>query len=464
MTAREVRRAVGWIGGGVFASSAIQYALFFALARLLGTGDYGAFALALSLAVLSAPFCDLGTNVSMLCSGSRRPRQIRQQLGAALLLRLLLCAPVGVAAFALGGLLGYGARFAALFAPLFLAAVTDGVGNLCSSACQAEGRPRAAAVLMVCRNLARCAALAAAMALGAELLALAWLYAAGSIAGAALAVAVTARGRRIPMRAGLLVPLVREALPFGTAVIAALIQGQIGAAMLGALADESEVGRFHAAMRFVVLLQMVPQVIVSASAPLAYRRGAQGVEASVGLYRVKTAALALFGLPAALALATLAEPLVRLCLGEGFAASAPVLAALAPVAFTASLSAALGSTLSAVSRQGILSLGNWLALGANAAAGLCLIPPLGALGAAISLAFAEVLLLSFLSWQVARSGIDLAWRELLGHCAMAAAAALVLSLFWPVLAMPGAAATALALAWARPTDEERRLWRAVPSR
>ena len=63
---QQMRRAIGWLGGGVVASALLQYLLFFAAARYLGVVEYGVFSLALTVALLAAPFCDFGTTERQL--------------------------------------------------------------------------------------------------------------------------------------------------------------------------------------------------------------------------------------------------------------------------------------------------------------------------------------------------------------------------------------------------------------
>ncbi|MBM4063879.1 MAG: hypothetical protein FJ265_22695, partial [Planctomycetes bacterium] len=184
-TARQVRRAVRWLGGSVFAAALLQYVLFFAAARYLGDVDYGAFSLALAVATLAAPFCDLGTSVAIVCTGARCPAELGRRFGAALLLRALTAVPVFAAALGLGLLAGYGPGFAALLPPLYLATLADGAGNLGASACQAEERVATSALLQVARHLLRGGALLGTLWWGGGPHTLAWAFALASALGAA---------------------------------------------------------------------------------------------------------------------------------------------------------------------------------------------------------------------------------------------------------------------------------------
>lgn len=455
--ARQMRRAIGWLGGGVFASAVLQFLLFFAAARYLGAAEYGAFSLALVVAMLAAPFCDLGTSVALVCTGAQRPAGLDDQLGASLLLRLVMAVPVGAVALAIGRLADYGPMFTWLFVPLFVATLADGAGTLAASACQARERMAAAAMLQIGRNLLRGGALVVVLLCGGGALALATTFAIASLAGVAPALHTALRGAPLRLRRELLGPTLRDALPFGATVLGTIVQAQIGTALLATFADDTEVGCFHAAARFVLLLQMIPQVVAMASAPLAYRTGVAGIAASAAIYRMKLSALAPLGLLATLFLATHSDRMVGMLLGRGFLPAGPLLMALAPIVFLKFANSCLGDTLSALARTSRLGIGCWLAVAVTVVAGLVLAPTHGALGIALASLLAEVVLFAFLTVQLAATGLDLAWRQVLPHTLLAAVAGGLTALFAPAWAAPVAAAVIALLALLRPTAEERQL-------
>ncbi|MBL8725830.1 MAG: oligosaccharide flippase family protein [Planctomycetes bacterium] len=438
-------RAIGWLGGGVFASAVLQYILFFAVARWLGVAEYGAFSLALTAAILAAPFCDLGSSVSIVCTGSRRPDDLAAQLGGALLLRALMAVPVGLAALGVGLACGYGATFATLLPPLFVAALADGAGTLASAACQAEERMATAALLQVARNLLRGGALVVTLLAGGGPHALATTFGLASVVGAAVALRIAAHGRTVPLAWQHVRPTLQAALPFGAAILATGMQAQIGVLLLGWFDDESAVGRYHAALRFVLLLQMLPQVVAMASAPRAFRAGAGDPTTVRSMYERKLAALAPIGLLAALALATGSEWVVGHCLGSSFAGSAPLLLALAPVPFVKFVASALADTASALGRQRAYAVGCWLALGLQVAAALALIPRFGPVGVAGAVVASETFLLLFLASVTSAAGVPVglgrALRPLLWA---AAAAAFAAASAGPWAAVPAAAIGLLA--------------------
>jgi O-antigen/teichoic acid export membrane protein len=384
------------------------------------------------------------------------------QFGGSLLLRAIVCVPVGATALALGSAAGYGETFAALFAPLFAATVADGVGTLAASVCQARGRVATSALIQVARNLLRGAALAVVALGGGGAVQLAVLFAFASVAGAVPAVVVACGGERLPLRFADVRPAVRTALPFGAAILATIVHGQADTLLLGAFAGDGDVGRYHASMRFVLLLQMVPQVVAAAAAPLAFRTGLAGIEPSARIYRLKMTALAPLGLLASLFLLGCGDTIVGLCLGERFRGAGSLLIALAPVVFVKFATSAMGGTLAAIDRQHRLALGTWAALALNVAIGCAVMPAWGAMGAVAATLVSETVLMVLLARELARAGMDLAFARVLRHpCAAAVAAGLAALLVAPRWAAIVAAIVAAALAFVRPTPEERLLLRAA---
>jgi O-antigen/teichoic acid export membrane protein len=464
--AGSVRRAIGWLGGGVFAAAALQYLLFFAVARYLGVGDYGAFSLALAVSILLAPLCDLGTSVALVCNGAREPESLQRHFGAALMLRLVMFFPALAIGYTLGSLAGYGDGFATLLLPLLVAAVADGIGNLAAAACQARERMATSAMLQVARSLLRGAAMLGTLAAAGDVHALAVAFAAASAAGAAVAVWVACDGAALPLARAHLLPTLRSALPFGMVTLATILHANADVALLGLYADDQEVGRYHAAARFLLLLQMLPQAVAVATAPLEFRVGAFGVEPSTPIYRVKVTALTLLGLLGAIGLAGHADQLVHSLLGPGFAGSETLLLLLAPVVFLKFLASALESTLSALSHQRRFVVACWLTLVVNLGTGMLLMPQLGALGAALAALLSALFYVLFLAFSLASVGLQLDWRHLLFHplCIAAATGAFTL-VAGPRTALPVALLALGWVLWQRPSDEERQLLRqCLPAR
>lgn len=459
----RIGRNLKFMSAGVLGSALLQYGLYFWIARYLGIQAYGAFSIALTVAVLAAPLCDLGMSVSLVRTCSRRPDSLPEVLGACVLWRALLSLPVGLAGFAACALAGYSAGVLWLFVPLYLAAVCDGVCTLCSAVFQAREEMSRSSTILLGRNLMRAAALTTAVLTGSGPETIAMAFLAASAVGAAASWSMVRRRTSVSYVWSGMGGVMKESLPFGLAIIAVLLHMQVDVAMLGQMRGESEVGLYHAGMRFIVLAQMVPQTIAMVTAPRAYRIGLRGTVASSGFYRVQATALAMLGLVGSLVLALHGEFLVRLGLGSRYDGAAVLVIAVAPVMFIKFLSSPLGDALASIGRQHRLTIGYWLALAVNVVANLFLIPARGASGAVIATIVSESSLLAFLVITATTSGLHLRWASVMRHPLIVAVAALIL--FFASLALMPRSAQPLVLplavlvyawlVWRRPTEEER---------
>jgi O-antigen/teichoic acid export membrane protein len=455
----SVRSGLVVMSAAVAGSSALQYALFFWVARYLGAEAYGAYSFALTAAVLTGPLGDLGISVSLVRTVSQRPAALPEALAAAIAWRVLLLLPVGIVAYWACASLGRIEESLPLLLPLCLATFCDGIGTLCSSAYQAQERMGASAAIQIGRNLVRGGALLVTLACGGGAVALAWAFFAASLLAALPGLVALLRRTRLVLRWKVLGPTLCQALPFGIAIIATILHGQLDVILLGRLGDAAEVGRYHASARFVVLAQMIPQVVAVATAPAAYRVGLEGgLPASARVYRLKATALALLGLLGTLLLVAHGEGLVHGVLGAEYRGSEVLVLALAPVIFVKFLSSSLVDTLGAIGRQGRLGAGCCLAVLLNVALNLAWLPGHGALGAVYATLASEAFLLAFLAASTLHAGIDLAWGSILGRPLVAACAAgLAAVVLGPAWALGAAGVALVALLVARPSAEERLL-------
>jgi O-antigen/teichoic acid export membrane protein len=461
----QARRALAWLGGGTVLASLLQYVLLFAAARQLGVAAYGEFALALAFSLLLAPLCDLGTSIAIVCTGAQRPERLGQHGGAALRWRLMAFVPTLLIGLGIGQLAGFDARFLLLFLALLLAAVVDGAVALLAAICQVQGRLRVAAALQVGRNLCRAIAVLATVAVGGEAVALALAFAAASLPMLWLGLRFVRSTSALDFCLEHLRPTLRAAWPFGFAGFGTIVHGQVAIALLGLCADEVEVGGYHAAVRFLLLLQLLPQIVATALAPIAYRQAREGIAATTRIYRLKLSALSLVGVLAAVGLAAASDELVGCTLGDAFAATTPLLALSAPVVFLKFVNSCLGDALSEVGRTDRLGRSYWLAAATQLAGALPLLATYGAYGAVLLVIIGEIALTLCLAGALAREGFALHWRQLLVRplaiAAIAAGSAVWLGPWSFVVACTVAAASI----WWRPSAEELALqpWRSQPA-
>lgn len=454
----SLRRGFGALSAAALGAAALQYVLLLFTARQLGPEAYGRLAVAWTLALLAAPWVDIGMNVALVWSHSRTPERLARTLGSSLWIRLGLLLPVGGAALLVGAGFGLLPDVAWLFVPLFLAAVADGISGLFAAVFQARQRMGSAAAIQLARALARCLAFAVVLLGSSDLGLLAWGACLGSVAVAVVAARVS--GVRPDFTAGRAAvgDTLRTALPFGAAIAANLLLLQTDVLLLAALAGAADAGAYHAAFRVVVLAEMLPQVLSALLVPRAYRLGTEPSPEALGrLYR--TQALLLGGLATlgALALATHGGTLGSAVLGARFGAGAAILPLLAPLLLLRYLAGPLGDALTSLGHQRTLASAVWAALAVAVAANALLIPALGVPGAAAAACLAQLFLVAVLATRASRCGLDLGWRRILGPALLAALAGAVAGQLHPAATLPVAAAALALHAFASPLAEHRSL-------
>ncbi|MEM7204012.1 MAG: flippase [Planctomycetota bacterium] len=407
-TARaRLQRNLRATGIGVFGTAVLQYALYFWIAQYFGSASYGEFALALTLALLSAPLCDLGMNVAVVWSHARVPEALPEVVGTSLVTRLSLVVPVTGIVALLAGVAGFGWTVLVCFVPLFLGAVLDGISGLFSAVYQAREQMGYSAAIMLARNVARVLAFAVCLLCGTDLLALSLALMAAS--------AMTALGagigvwRRIGVRWSRqrVAPVIRDAAPFGLAIFGNLALMQSDVLMLGALAGPAATGVYHGCFRFLIVAELLPQAITMAVMPQFYRLGLER-STKLGLfYRSQAALLACAGVLGSALLATNADVLVALCLGEEYRSGGVILAIVAPLVFLRFLIVPIGDALAGVGQQRKLTEATWIALVVNVVTNCIVIPTYGAFGAAASTLLAQMVLFVLVATWASRQGVEL---------------------------------------------------------
>ena len=200
------------------------------------------------------------------------------------------------------------------------------------------------------------------------------------------------RGRvRLPSPYAL-VALLRRALPFAAAGIVANVQTRLGPLMLGYLSTPSELGLFAAASRFGSVARLAPQAVFAGALPVLSheheRDRASAERVSHAFDRI------LLGLSAAMALASapLAVPVLRLVYGPAFTRAAPALLWISVGLIPLLSNSGRKVFLYASGGEALAVRWSAVALIVQATLGAILIPTLGGVAAAVSVAAGEAVI------------------------------------------------------------------------
>ena len=379
---------------GVFTTLVTLY-----LARTLGPGGFGLFALALGVGQLAIVAGDAGIPQSVarfLAESRSNDRAVTGLLADALRLKVVIGALVSVTLVAAAGPLADAYDEPGLTWPLRAIAVSvfaEGLFGLYLTSFIALGRNAVNARLILFESMAEAGAIIALVALGAGAAGATFGRSIGYMVGAGLALVVVARllGRGAVRR----VSGLGRTREIGTYAAPLLVTSgvyglytQVDVLIIGALLGPAAVGVFAAPRRLTVPLAYLGQAVANSVAP----RQASGASARRDP-RAFTTSLRWLAIVHALPLAPIvvwAEPICGLLFGPGYEDSANVLRLLALFIFLRGLSPLISTTvnyLGHASRRIPIVLA---ALAVNVALDVSLLPVIGVAAAAIGVTVAYV--------------------------------------------------------------------------
>jgi len=378
----------GWLIGERILSGLLAITVTAAVARHLGPAGFGVLSFALSLVLLFGTFWTLGLSGLAIRELVREPDRESELLGTILGLRLLGGIVAVAAALGLTVVLDTDAQTRLAVGILIVGVLTlyafDGIDFWL----QAQVRSRNAVI-------ARSAALVIASAVNIGLIVVGaplvlFVVAAAleyALAGVGLVLVYIRLGGRPGtwrFSTGLTRRLLGASWPLILSGLANAINLRVDQLMLGTMVGPEAVGIYAAAARLSEVWYFVPVAIAASVFPAMVRAHAGDRVAFQGwmgrLYDLMVA----LALPIAIVVSVLSVQLIFLLYGNGYAASAPILAIhvwAGPFVF---LGAALSRWLIAEDRLRFSLVRHGAGALVNVGLNLVLIPPLGGVGAAIS--------------------------------------------------------------------------------
>ena len=359
--------------------------------RYLGAADYGRFALALALLQSVGVLADAGLTTVVVREGSKTPDRLRELIGNALAIRLVLAPAVVGVAVVLASVPGYGPKVATAVLIAGVPFVMGIVSSSFAAAFQVRLQMGRGALADAVGRVAGFGALLAVVAgdLGFE------AVVASMAVGAAVTLAITAVFSHVPPAIDRAVwrELAVAAIPLGLTLAVAELYFRADTLILSLSRPASDVGHYTLAYRLYELLALLPAVVMTTVFPLLSRRLAEDREAAERTLRATARAFWTLGVPIAAGGAVIAPELARFVGGEEFVAAADPLRLLLCAAVLAYLSGLYGYALIA---GGLQRLTLWLAVAAlvaNVALNIALAPEYGpTASAAIALATEAFLL------------------------------------------------------------------------
>jgi O-antigen/teichoic acid export membrane protein len=392
-----VRLSAAFLGSNL-TRAAIGFALSFTLARGLGAGGFGRWILCTAWASTLTVALDLGFGVLLTRDAARDDADPGRLLSDALIVRMALALPLAGLLYVLSGRI---ASDAETIAGLRVAALLGAAGAAygCFGALF-RSQPRWLAPALAIETgwlTIQCVAawwlVEGAGAVVPSLMMLALVVQLAQIATAVLCWRTVFGDRsrwRLPSVADAWA-LTRRAWPFAASGVIANLQTRVGPLMLGYLSTPSELGLFAAASRFGTVARLAPQAMFAGALPvLTYEHQRDRASAERVFRNVD---MILLGATAAIAAASAlyAAPALRLVYGAPFEAAAPTLLVVSIGLIPLLSNSACKLLLYAAGRESRVVGWSAAALLIQVCLGAMLIPTLGSIGAAASIAAGEAI-------------------------------------------------------------------------
>ena len=378
----------GWLIGERLLSGLLAITVTAAVARHLGPAGFGVLSFALSLVLLFATFWTLGLSGLVVRELVRDPGRHPQLLGTITGLRVAGGIVAVVAALVLTIALSTDAQTRLAVAILAVGVLTlyafDGIDFWLQAQVRSRNAVIARSVALAISSAINIGLIIANASLMAFVVAAALEYALAGVGLLFVYVRLGGQPRSWRFSGSLARGLLATSWPLILSGIANAINLRVDQLMLGIMQGPEAVGTYAAAARLSEVWYFVPIAIAASVFPAMVRAHAGGhssFEEWMGrLYDLMVA----LALPIAIVVSLLSVPLIFLLYGDGYAASAPILAIhvwAGPFVF---LGAALSRWLIAEDRLRFSLVRHGTGALVNIGLNLVLIPPLGGVGAAIA--------------------------------------------------------------------------------
>ncbi len=182
-----------------------------------------------------------------------------------------------------------------------------------------------------------------------------------------------------------------RALPFALAGIVANLQTRLAPLMLGYLSTNGDLGAFAAAAKFGTTARLVPSAIFTGALPVLSREHDRQDDGARAAFAGFDRALLLLSIAIVVPGVLLARPLLQMMYGAAFAGAAPALVWIGIGLAPGLTNSAAKIALYAAGAERTATAWSAASLALQGAAGLLLIPSLGATGAAAAVAAGEAI-------------------------------------------------------------------------
>ena len=396
-TKRTIAKNLGILMGSQFVTWGLTLLLTVFLARYLGASAMGKLYLADSLWAIVAMFMNFGIDTLLVKEVARTPAKTAELLGTTIRLRGLL----GAVAFGMLALYvhvaGYSSGTLYVVYIIGIAGFISQLGEACRAVLQGLERMEYIALSTITSKAFTTFVSIGLLLLGQGLPVIAAVTIASALIYLLTQIFPLHRLHKLDLRCDehFGVWLIKASFPYF--IMSILLAGyqQMDAIIISLLVHEAMVGWYGAAVKLFGAFLFIPVLFVTAVVPTLARMHAGASQSGPSLMRKSFELLLVIAVPIGLGVVVLADSLVLLLFGDGFAKSGPVLAVLGLTLIFTYQNVLLGQFLISTDRQDGLTVLIGLGMLATIALDIVLVPwcqktfDNGAIGGALAYVITE---------------------------------------------------------------------------
>ncbi len=392
---RRVAKNIAALFTAHFVVAFLLLALSVVIARTLGDVAFGKYSFVIALTAIFAIFSDLGYNTLMVREVARDPAQAGRYLKNILGIRLVLSLIIFTAIVIIINATGYHADMKNLIYVFAIYTLILSISDVFKMVFRASERMQYESAITMISNIVRVVLGVSVLLRGYGLMGIALVFLLYSLLDLLLSFLVCkTRFVRpgVALDPGFWKGTVMVALPMGLVTILSLVYARTDTIMLAIMDGVAVVGWYNAAYNLVLGFTPIPHLFMNAILPLMSRLYVSSKDSLVMGYEKALTYLLISGLPIAMGMSLLADEIILLLYGEGFANSVIALEILAWDVLLIFICLPLGFMLVAINRQNRMAVivGGCALL--NIVLNLILIPGFSYIGAAIATLITETVL------------------------------------------------------------------------
>jgi len=361
-------------------------------ARQLGTDRFGIYSFVLSMLGIFYIFTDFGLGTLTTRDLARNPEDEPKYLGNVLAMRLILSLLAAVAMVATVALLGHPPYVVRLTAVAALSMFFSSNVDTCSAVFFAHQRMEIPSMVSVVATMLRVSISLGALAVGAGVFILLWIYTITSAIQFALLIWMLISRTRpsFQLDGAFWRRLLLQAYPLALANFFSIIYFRIDTVMLASLAGQKTVGLYNAAYRLLEFTLIVPAYYGGAVFPVISASLNTNPQRFLLIYRRSMKYMLVAAMPMALGVSALAPGIIQALYGKAYAGSAPVLFVLMWVSVLIAVNSINAPYLIVMGRQKVVTTLVGVGMVLNIVLNWLAIPRYGMVGAAWVTMISEV--------------------------------------------------------------------------